>query len=146
MPSLKSKATAKTILLVDDDVVIRLAVAEFLRGCGFVVLEASGSKEARTILLAGPAIDILLSDAQLVGEDSGFALAQWVRRHRTAVKVLLTATTANKIESAASLCTHSPGYDAKSLQTRIRSMMSERARRARPAASTLAPATKRKTS
>ena len=65
MASPKPKTAHKVILLVEDDIIIRLGVADYLRGCGFVVLEASGSKEARTIIIAGPKFDILLSDAQL---------------------------------------------------------------------------------
>jgi len=135
MPSPKNK-TAKAILLVEDDVIIRLGVAEHLRACGFAVLEAAGAHEARTILVAGPPIDILLSDAQLAGPDTGFALAQWVRRHRPNVKVILVATTSHKIEAASSLCSHTPNRDGQSLETRIRTMMAERARRLRPPAAT----------
>lgn len=147
MASAKPKKTHKVILLVEDDIIIRLGMAEYLRACGFGVIEASGSKEARTIIIAGPKFDILISDAQLAGEDSGFALAQWVRQHRTAVKVILTATTAGKIEAAGAMCTHTPHHDAKQLEARIRAMMSERARRARPpASSAVAPGRRRKSS
>lgn len=145
MPSTKSQ-TAKTVLLAEDDVIVRLAVAYYLRHCGFVVLEASGALEARSILLAGPKVDILLSDAQLAGAENGFALAAWLRRHRPDVKVLLTATTATKIEAARSLCTHTPHHEVKTLETRIRTMMAERARRSRRPASSAAPGRRRKTS
>lgn len=146
MPRSPAKTTAKIVLLAEDDVIIRLGLAEYLRGCGFIVLEAAGALEARTILMAGPKIHILLSDAQLAGPESGFALAQWVRRHRPEVKVLLTATTANKIETAGSLCSHSPKHEVKNLETRVRTMMAERARRARKPASSAAPGRKRRTS
>lgn len=147
MASPKPKTAHKVILLVEDDIIIRLGVADYLRGCGFVVLEASGSKEARTIIIAGPKFDILLSDAQLAGDDSGFALAQWLRQHRAEVKVILAATTASKIEAAGSMCTHTPHHDPKQLEARIRTMMSERARRSRPpASSAVAPGRRRKTS
>ena len=144
MPT-KTKQTRRTLLLAEADVIIRLAIAEHLRACGFAVLEAAGAQEARAILLAGPEIDILMSDAQLVG-DSGFALAQWVRRHRPRMRVVLTSTRANKVEAAGALCTHSPGHDAASLETRLRAMLAERARRLRPPASSSSPSRKRKLS
>jgi len=147
MASPNPTAAEMVILLVEDDIIIRLGVAEYLRGCGYQVLEASGSAEARTVIVAGPKFDILLSDAQLAGEHSGFALAQWVRKHRPGVKVMLTATTAAKIEAAGEFCSHSPRHDTKKLDTKIRAMMSERARRARPpASSAVAPGRRRKTS
>lgn len=146
MPT-QTKQTKKAILLAEADVIIRLALAEHLRGCGFAVLEAAGAQEARAILLAGLAIDILLSDAQLgEADDSGFALAQWVRRHRPKVHIILAARTANKVEAAASLCTHSPAHDAATLEARLRSMLAERARRLRRPASSASPARKRKLS
>lgn len=144
MPSAKSQP--KTVLLAEEDVIVRLGLADYLRHCGFVVLEASGASEARTILLAGPKIDILLSDAQLAGPENGFALAAWLRRHRPSVKVLLTATTASKIEAAGSLCTHVPHHEVKGLEAHIRTMMSERARRSRRPASSAAPGRRRNTS
>lgn len=148
MASTKPKADQKkVILLVEHDIIIRLGVAEYLRGCDYAVIEASGSKEARTVIVAGQKFDILLSDAQLAGEYSGFALAQWLRTHRPEVKIVLTATTAAKIEAAGSFCSHSPQHDTKHLETRIRTMMSERTRRARPpASSAVAPGRRRKTS
>ena len=139
------KTHQQNILLVEDDVVLRLGIAGHLRGCGFLVLEASGSKEARHILQAGPRIDILMSDAQLAGADSGFALAQWVRRYRPNVKVLLTSSTANKVETAGSLCSHRPRHDVKRLEARLHEMMSQRARRKPPASAAAGPA-KRKSS
>lgn len=138
----KSK-TAKTILLAEDDVIVRLGVADYLRSCGFTVVEAAGALEARAILTAGPSVDILFSDAQLAGEDSGFALAQWVRRYRPAIKVLLTASTANKIEVAGSLCTHTPHHEVHALEARIRAMLAERARRGRKPAASAPPVRKR---
>lgn len=141
------KPTKKVILLAETDAIIRLALADHLRGCGFAVFEAAGAQEARAILLAGPAVDVLLSDAELSeAEDSGFALAQWVRRHRPQVRVILAARTANKVEVAASLCTHSPAHDAATLETRLRAMLAERARRLRRPASSASPGRKRKLS
>jgi DNA-binding response OmpR family regulator len=145
MPS-KTKQDKRAILLVEADVLIRLALSEHLRGCGFTVLEAAAAEEARAILLAGPAIDILFSDAELGAGESGFALAQWVRRHRPNVRVTLAATIAHKIEAAASLCTHSPRHDAATLEARLRAMLAERARRSRRPASSASPSRKRKLS
>jgi CheY-like chemotaxis protein len=142
----QTKSAPQHILLVEDDVIVRLGIAEHLRDCGFVVLEASGSKEARVILLAGPPVDILLSDAQLAGADSGFALAQWIRRYRPNVKVLLTSTTSNKVETAGSLCSHRPRHEVKRLEANLRAMMSARARRKKPPAATATGAARRKIS
>ena len=39
-----------TILVVDDEVMIRLAIADYLQECGFKVLEANSADEAVAIL------------------------------------------------------------------------------------------------
>jgi len=56
-------STTKTILLVDDNVSLRLAIAAFLKGRGLNVFEASNAKEAIEIFgVHGGAIDVLVTD------------------------------------------------------------------------------------
>lgn len=97
-------APGATVLVAEDDVLIRIAVAEYLRECGFRVIEAAGGLEARTVLQHGPDIHVLFADARLAGDDSGFALAQWVRRHRPAMTTVLAVSLEAKAEAAAKLC------------------------------------------
>ena len=126
-----------TLLLADDDVIIRLALSDYLRSCGFIVLEAADGAEAKAVLQSGLAIAALLCDVQIAGGDNGFALAQWVRRYRPAIEVLLTTTLANKTRTAASFCgRYASGRgasDAPALAGRIRAMSAARRRRARQA-------------
>lgn len=129
----------QTILLADSDVVARLALGEYLRACGHKVLEAASSEEAKAILQAGVEINVVLSDAELAGAESGFALAHWIRRYRRDVEVILTTTIASKAQAASEYCsrfpTPTPG-DAAGLASRIRALSAERKRRARPPSST----------
>lgn len=104
MPIARACLPGATILVADDDVLTRIAVAEYLRECGFRVIEASGGREAKTVLQHGPEIHVLFSDARLAGDDSGFALAHWVRRHRPRINVILSAGLVRKSEAAARLC------------------------------------------
>ena len=84
-------ATQPTILVVDDEVLVRLAVAEYLRDCGFRVLEAATAEEAVTILTATLGIDLVFSDVRMPGEMDGFALARWIRDNRPEIRMLLTS-------------------------------------------------------
>lgn len=126
-----------TILLTEADVIVRLILAEHLRRCA-TVLEAANAQEAKAILVAGPAINMLIADAQLAGDDeTGFALAQWVRRYRPQVEVVLTASLVNKAQAAADFCARYPeteALDTAMLTQRIRAMLAERKRRMRPSA------------
>jgi hypothetical protein len=72
----------------------------------------------------GPRIDILFADARLADDKGGFTLAQWTRRYRPAVTVILTGSMANKSEAAARLCgqQHSAPPPASNLRARIQAM------------------------
>lgn len=135
-----------TILVADDDVIVRIAIAEYLRECGFRVIEASGGLEAKTVLQHGPDVHVLMADARLAGDDSGFALAQWVRRHRPRMGVILGAGLARKSEAAAQLCAggahHAP--PAAHLRERIQAMNTRRTRRLRDTGRTRARAAPRR--
>lgn len=80
----------QTILVVEDEVLIRSTVAEFLREAGYRVSEAMNVAEAKVVLSAGTAIDLVFSDVTMPGEN-GFALAGWIRQHHPHVLVLLTS-------------------------------------------------------
>jgi CheY-like chemotaxis protein len=121
-----------TVLVVDDDVLIRIALAEYLRECGFRVIEASGGLEARTVLQHGPEIHVMLADARLAGDDNGFALTQWARRHRPGLQVVLSAGLTRKSEAAAHLCSRNKTPPpASHLRERIQAMTARHGRRIR---------------
>jgi CheY-like chemotaxis protein len=69
-----------TILVVEDEVLIRLAVCDFLRECGYRVLEAGTGEEAQAIFGSDEPIEVLFSDIDLGSGINGFMLATWVRR------------------------------------------------------------------
>lgn len=132
------KSTRKigmNLLLVEADVLVRHALGEFMRACDITVIEAVDADDAKAILVAGPTIDLLLSDAHLAGEGSGFVLAQWVRRHRGDVEVMLTATLEHKAQAAAEIVARfphcNPSSDANKLAAKLQGMLAERKRRLR---------------
>lgn len=135
MASRQTSQKKTTLLLVEGDVLVRFAVAEHLRACDIIVVEAADADDAKAILVAGPSVDILLSDTQLAGEGSGFVLAQWVRRHRTAIEVILTGSIASKAQAAAEIAARIPNCkpdgDAAALTAKLNAMLAERKRRSR---------------
>jgi CheY-like chemotaxis protein len=49
-PDRKSKpANSRTVLVLDDDVLVRMPVVQFLRDCGYRVVEAASTDEAMAI-------------------------------------------------------------------------------------------------
>jgi DNA-binding NtrC family response regulator len=82
--------TLRTVLVVEDEEPIRTATSEFLRDCGFVVIEAGDVTEAKDLLLNWN-VDLVFSDINLPNRESGFALENWIRHYYPSVKVLLTS-------------------------------------------------------
>jgi DNA-binding NtrC family response regulator len=78
------------ILIVEDDVLIRAAAAQYLRGTGFEVLEAVGVEQALELLKAGP-IEAVFADVKLPGTQSGLDLMRIVQADFPKAKVLLTS-------------------------------------------------------
>jgi DNA-binding NtrC family response regulator len=81
----------RTILVVEDELLIRLHVADTFRDRGFQVIEAADAAAALSILKAGISVDAVFSDVSLPGEVDGFALARWIRNHRRGLPVVLTS-------------------------------------------------------
>lgn len=65
----------KCLIVADADVLIRNALAEYLRNCGYKVFEAATADEVIMALEEGAAkIDALLTDAELSGRFNAFEL------------------------------------------------------------------------
>jgi CheY-like chemotaxis protein len=118
------------ILVVEDEVLVRLTVSEFLRDCGFQVFEAADGEEAVKVLTASTApIDLVFSDIQMPRLD-GFGLACWIRENRPHVKVILTSGNPASVAAKASdLCEQGPivskPYDHARLRQTIERMLSK---------------------
>jgi len=55
--------TNRTVLVLDDDVLVRMPVVQFLRDCGYRVVEAASTDEAIVILQkTNIPVDVVLSE------------------------------------------------------------------------------------
>jgi DNA-binding response OmpR family regulator len=111
------------ILLVEADVLVRHALAEYLRGCGYRVAEARDAGEARVLLGRDEfPVDIVLAQG-----DSGFELAAWIRASHPGIQVILAGSVARATEKAGHLCEDGPvltlPYEHKFVLEHIRRLM-----------------------
>jgi DNA-binding response OmpR family regulator len=123
----------KSILVVEDEVLIRLAIAEFLRECGYKVHEATHAAEAVAVLESPEvSVDVVFSDVVMPGEMDGFGLARWVRANRPGVEVILTSTVDRSAEVAGMLCEAGPlmkkPYEPQSVVERIKQLLAKAGR------------------
>jgi DNA-binding NtrC family response regulator len=80
----------KRVLVVEDDFLIRWDVAQYLRETGFEVFEALDAREAKSILGAGTAIDVLFCEVNpALDPDAQFL--QWIGQQYPRVRMLLTS-------------------------------------------------------
>ena len=121
------------ILVVEDEVLIRFVISDYLQHCGFRVHVAGSAAEAIEILETDDPIDLVFSDVAMPGEFDGFGLAQWVRENRPGLPVILTSGDAKKSAAAKELCENEPffakPYDAAQVVNKIRALIDARTRK-----------------
>ena len=111
---------------------VRSAIAEYLRDCGYRVVEAAHAGEALRYFRTTPSshVDIVLSAVEMRGRMDGFGLSRWVREHRPDVDVILAGTPERAASSAADLCDRGPmlarPYEPQLVHDRIKRMLAER--------------------
>ena len=117
----------QTVLVVEDEVLVRMTIADYLRDCGLRVLEAGSADEALTILRTDEPVHVLFTDVNMPGSVDGFGLAQWVRRERPELKVIITSGVTRTVNAAGDLCSDAPylakPYDLADVERRIRQLL-----------------------
>jgi signal transduction histidine kinase/ActR/RegA family two-component response regulator len=86
-----AKTGTETVLLVDDDEIVRTTVASMLEDLGYTVLLAQSGAEALTILERGVKIDLVFTDVVMPGAISGRQLAERAVEIVPTLKILFTS-------------------------------------------------------
>jgi DNA-binding response OmpR family regulator len=119
-----------TILIVESDVLVRMPIANYLRECGYKVLEALDSDEAITVLKSSDVqVDVILANPRRLKESTGFDIAKWVRGNKPEVEVLFSGTPQRAAALAGDLCAEGPDpapYHPQQLEQQIRQLMATR--------------------
>jgi CheY-like chemotaxis protein len=79
------------VLVVEDEILIRMMVSESLRHAGCEVFEAASADEALEVLAASDGPDVLVTDVRMPGAVDGLELAARVRKARPGLKVVITS-------------------------------------------------------
>jgi CheY-like chemotaxis protein len=93
-----------TIMVVEPDILVRMVLAEYLRDCGYKVVEGSCADDAFTVLRSDIKVHMLFAEVRLSGDSDGFALAKTTREIYPDVDVILTSSVANAADKAGDLC------------------------------------------
>jgi DNA-binding NtrC family response regulator len=122
-----------TVLVIDDEVLIRISIAQYLRDCGYRVLEAANADEAVTILQKPDIqVNVVLCDVEMPGSMNGFGFMKWARELRPGLTVILAGTAERAANAAAELCEDGPmlmkPYDPQIVLDHIKRLLAARAR------------------
>jgi CheY-like chemotaxis protein len=80
-----------TILVVEDEIIIRTAVSEELRQQGYKVIEAGTAEEALSILRSVTFVDGVVTDLRMPGSLDGGDLVRLVRAEFAGLKVIMVS-------------------------------------------------------
>lgn len=79
------------ILVVEDEIVIRLMLTEELEDAGFAVHGAGNANEALNCIAAHPEISVLFTDVNMPGTINGIELARRILTERPAMQLYLAS-------------------------------------------------------
>jgi DNA-binding response OmpR family regulator len=121
------------LLLVEPDLAVRIPLAQYLRECGYRVLEAITTDEAMMILReSGLPVALALVAVDAPGQVDGFGLAKWVRQNGLGVEIILAGSLARTAEKAGDICEDGPmltkPYHHQILLERIKVLIAARDR------------------
>jgi DNA-binding response OmpR family regulator len=129
----KQVVDIETVLVVEDDILVRSSLAEYLRDCGYRVLEAANGTEALLILEKSKLpLDVMLSTVGLPEPTNGFVLAKRARELRPGIQVILAGTVEGAAQKAGDLCEEGPlprPYHPQAVVGRIKRLMALRRQR-----------------
>jgi CheY-like chemotaxis protein len=115
-----------TILIAEDDVILRTVVAEQLREEGYSVVETSNAEEVLLVLRSGIPVDLLFTDVRMPGTLDGTTLARLVRAEFPNVKVMIASGNVAATEVGTTIDRFiSKPYHVRQLLEHIKSLLPE---------------------
>lgn len=91
MPQTRPQRGDGRVLLIEDEVLLRSALAEELRAAGLTVIEAVSADEAWAYLQADGRVDLIFSDICMPGSMDGIEFAGRVRDRHPGLPIILTS-------------------------------------------------------
>jgi CheY-like chemotaxis protein len=79
------------VLIVEDDALVRMDVAETIQRAGYDVIEAANADEAIALLESRSDISVVFTDIEMPGSMDGLKLAHAVRKRWPPVKLIATS-------------------------------------------------------
>ena len=110
------------ILVVEDEVLVRLELVDLIEESGFQVFEAGSADEAIKLMETNPGIHILITDVDMPGSMDGLRLSHYVRDRWPPVKIVVAS--GHVRVGAADLPEHGVFLDKPYDTPRVRALLS----------------------
>jgi DNA-binding response OmpR family regulator len=117
------------VMVVEPEVLIRMSIADFLRECGYKVIEGVTAEDVETVLHSDVPLNVVFAEVKLRGKIDGFTLARTLRQTHPHLDVILTSGVSAAAEKSADLCEEGPmkkPYRAADVATRIQKLLERR--------------------
>ena len=79
------------VLVVEDEMMLRMRVVDMVEDAGYLPVEAVDADEAMAILRSRSDIALMLTDVQMPGSMNGLQLAHAVRENWPPIKIILAS-------------------------------------------------------
>jgi DNA-binding NtrC family response regulator len=118
-----------TVLIVEDEPLVRLALQEYLADNGFATLEAANAGEAMDLIKRSKLdIDLVFTDVRMPGEMDGLGLSRWVHSELPNIPVIVASGFPDVAETVKGMGEQfcAKPYQLDDVVTRIRANISAR--------------------
>jgi CheY-like chemotaxis protein len=78
-----------TIMVVEDELLLRLDLANQLHSAGFEVIQSQSADDALKLLATKIDVDLILTDIRMPGQVDGLGLVSFVQRQDRRIKIIL---------------------------------------------------------
>lgn len=96
----------QTILVVEDDARVRLAISEYLTQQEFIVLQAADAAGAIETILLRPEIQLVFTDLAMPGNMDGLDLVDWLLKNRPGLPVIITSGVWGRVSTMKEFSAH----------------------------------------
>ena len=122
----------QTLLVVEDEASVRLALSEYLIQQEFIVFQAAGAAGAIDMILAHPEIELVFTDLAMPGDMDGLDLVDWLLKNRPGLPVIVTSGVWGRVNTMQDFSRHQAlsyfikPYQYDAVATKIRQVIGER--------------------
>ena len=88
-----------TVLVVEDELLLRMRAVDIVEDAGFIPVEAVNADEALSILESRSDISLLFTDIQMPGSIDGLKLAHAVHKRWPEIKIILVSGQVNLLDT-----------------------------------------------